>query len=102
MQTIASVAKPLCQSYKMIHFIRVQQNIVRLSYLREVYSFMQTIYDIFICSFKIDNQITSNNYWSSSPNVSDSSNAWKVNFNNGNTNNNNKSNKGYVRCVRGR
>jgi len=63
---------------------------------------MQTIYDIFIFSFKIDNQVTSNNYWSSSQNVSDSSNAWNVNFNNGNTNNNNKSNKNYVRCVRGR
>ncbi len=86
----------------MIHFIRVQQNIVRLSYPKEVYSFMQTIYDIFIYSFKIDNQVASNNYWSSSENVSDSSNAWKVNFNNGNTNNNNKSNKNYVRCVRGR
>jgi len=31
-----------------------------------------------------------------------SSKAWNVNFNNGNDNYNNKSNKNYVRCVRGR
>lgn len=30
-----------------------------------------------------------------------SSQAWNVNFNNGNDNYNNKSNKKYVRCVRG-
>ena len=51
---------------------------------------------------KIDKQVASNNYWSSSPNVSNDSNAWNVNFNSGNTNNNNKLNKNYVRCVRGR
>lgn len=44
--------------------------------------------------------ITADNYWSSSPNVSDSSNAWNVNFNNGNDNWNNKSNSNLVRCVR--
>ena len=86
----------------MINFTRVQQNIVRLSYLKEVYSFMQATYNIFICSFKIDKQVASNNYWSSSENVSNSSKAWNVNFNSGNTNSNNKSNKNYVRCVRGR
>ncbi|MBL0707903.1 MAG: DUF1566 domain-containing protein [Sulfurimonas sp.] len=85
----------------MINFARVQQNIVRFSYLKMVYSFMQASFDIFIRSFKIENQIASSNYWSSSANVSDSSNAWIVNFNSGNTNNNNKSNKYYVRCVRG-
>ena len=46
--------------------------------------------------------IASNNYWSSSPDVSGSSNAWEVIFNDGYTNYNDKSNKGYVRCVRGR
>lgn len=43
---------------------------------------------------------TSDNYWSSSPNVSDPSNAWIVNFKNGNDNWNNKSNSNLVRCVR--
>ena len=86
----------------MINFASVQQNIVRLFYLKKVYSFMHAAFDIFICSFKIDNQIASNNYWSSSVNVSDSSKAWNVNFDSGNTNNNTKSNKNYVRCVRGR
>jgi hypothetical protein len=42
----------------------------------------------------------SGNYWSSSPNVSDASNAWNVNFKNGNDNWNNKSNTNLVRCVR--
>ena len=43
---------------------------------------------------------TSNNYWSSTTNANNTSNAWVVNFNNGNTNNNNKSNTNNVRCVR--
>lgn len=37
---------------------------------------------------------------SSSPNASDSNNAWNVNFNNGNDNWNNKNNTNYVRLVR--
>jgi len=40
------------------------------------------------------------NYWSSSSNVNNSNNAWKLNFKNGNNNNNNKNNNNYVRCVR--
>jgi hypothetical protein len=40
------------------------------------------------------------NYWSSSPNANNSSNAWNVNFNNGNSNNNNRNNNRYVRLVR--
>jgi len=39
-------------------------------------------------------------YWSSSVNVSDSSYAWRVSFDNGSTSYNNKTNKYYVRCVR--
>jgi len=35
-----------------------------------------------------------------SPLVGSSSNAWNVNFNNGNTNNNDVSNTNNVRCVR--
>ena len=46
--------------------------------------------------------VQSNNYWSSTTNVNNTSNAWNVNFNNGNVNNNNdKSNNNYVWCVRG-
>jgi len=44
--------------------------------------------------------VASDNYWSSSPDVSDSSNAWNVNFKNGNDNTNNKNNNYLVRCVR--
>lgn len=44
--------------------------------------------------------VASDNYWSSSPNVSDPSKAWNVNFKNGNDNWNNKSNANLVRCVR--
>ncbi len=42
-----------------------------------------------------------NNYWSSTSYAADSTNAWNVNFNNGNVNANNKTNSNYVRCVRG-
>lgn len=64
-------------------------------------------YKIFTSKAKEENQ-TSNNYWSSTTNASNTNNAWNVivvytlgcNFNNGNTNNNNKSNSKYVRCVR--
>lgn len=44
--------------------------------------------------------VASSNYWSSTTNVSNSDNAWNVNFNNGNDNNNNKTGSNYVRCVR--
>jgi len=40
------------------------------------------------------------NYWSSTTNASNTSNAWGVNFNNGDTNDNIKSNSYRVRCVR--
>lgn len=86
----------------MNRFASVRQNIVRLSYPKAVYGVMQAVGDIFTCGFEIDNQTASNNYWSSSAYVDDSSNAWNVNFKNGNTNNNNKSNSNHVRCVRGR
>ena len=39
-------------------------------------------------------------FWSSSPNVGNSNNAWNVNFNNGNVNNNNRDNNNHVRLVR--
>ncbi|MBN2782886.1 MAG: DUF1566 domain-containing protein [Campylobacterales bacterium] len=55
----------------------------------------------FIVKAKVYDLITSNNYWSSTTNANNTSNAWNVNFNNGNTNNNNKTNSKYVRCVRG-
>jgi hypothetical protein len=40
------------------------------------------------------------NFWSSSPNANNSSNAWQLNFNNGNDNNNNRNNSNRVRLVR--
>ena len=42
-----------------------------------------------------------NNYWSSTTYSSNPSNAWNVNFNDGNVNANNKTNNNYVRAVRG-
>lgn len=42
----------------------------------------------------------SNNYWSSTTYQNNPSNAWNVNFNDGNTNANNKTNSNYVRAVR--
>ncbi len=42
-----------------------------------------------------------NNYWSSTTYAPNTTNAWNVNFNNGNVNNNNKTNPYYVRCVSG-
>jgi RNA-directed DNA polymerase len=43
----------------------------------------------------------SNNYWSSTTNANNTSNAWNANFNNGNVNNNDKTNTNYIRPVRG-
>ena len=43
----------------------------------------------------------SSNYWSATSNANNPSNAWRVNFNNGNVNNNNKTNNNRVRAVRG-
>ncbi len=80
----------------MIHLVRVQQ--ILCGYLTSlVYEYL--IMTIFIIIIKVDNLISSN-YWSSSPNVSNSNNAWNVNFKNGNSNNNNKTNNNYVRCAR--
>jgi hypothetical protein len=42
----------------------------------------------------------SSNYWSASTYQNNPTNAWNVNFNDGNVNNNNKSNNNYVRAVR--
>jgi len=86
----------------MICFVSVQQNIVRWSHLLWVYSFRQLFADIFTRQPQVDHLNTSDNYWSSSVYVSNTKNAWNVNFKNGNTNNNNKANEYYVRCVRGR
>ena len=54
----------------------------------------------FFLTDKWKRKIVANNYWSSSENSS--TNAYKLNFNNGHVNNNNKSNSNYVRCVRGK
>jgi hypothetical protein len=43
----------------------------------------------------------SNNYWSSSTYANNPTNAWNVNFNDGNGNANNKTNNFRVRAVRG-
>jgi hypothetical protein len=48
------------------------------------------------------NTATDNYYWSASPSVFNDSNAWVVNFRNGNTYRYTKTDKNYVRCVRGR
>jgi hypothetical protein len=45
--------------------------------------------------------VQSNNYWSSTTNANNTTNAWNVNLNNGNVNNNNKTNTNYVWPVRG-
>ena len=45
--------------------------------------------------------IVANNYWSASTYVPNTTNAWNVNFNNGNDNATNKTNNNYVRCVAG-
>jgi len=45
--------------------------------------------------------VQSNNYWSSTTNANNTSNAWNVNLNNGNVNNTNKTNNNYVWPVRG-
>jgi hypothetical protein len=45
--------------------------------------------------------VQSNNYWTSTTNANNTSNAWNVNLNNGNVNNNDKTNTNYVWPVRG-
>lgn len=44
--------------------------------------------------------VVSNNYWSSTTNAANTTNAWIVNLNNGNVNNTNKTNNNYVWPVR--
>ena len=44
--------------------------------------------------------VVSSNYWSSTTNASNTSNAWLVHFNNGNGYNHDKTDTDYVRCVR--
>ena len=50
---------------------------------------------------KMFSGVQSSNYWSSTTNANNTSNAWNVNLNNGNVNNNDKSNNNYVWPVRG-
>ena len=45
--------------------------------------------------------VQSSDYWSATTNASNTTNAWDVNFNNGNVDNDNKSNTNFVWCVRG-
>jgi len=40
--------------------------------------------------------VQSSNYWSATTNANNSTNAWNVNFNNGNVNTNNKTNNNFV------
>ena len=77
----------------------VRLNIVRFFHHCVVYGLRHFYCNFFTLEAKEKNQ-TSNNYWSSTTNASNTNNAWNVNFNNGNTNNNNKSNNNNVRCVR--
>lgn len=45
--------------------------------------------------------VQSSVYWSATTNATNASNAWDVNFNNGDVNTNNKTNTNFVWCVRG-
>jgi len=45
--------------------------------------------------------VQSSNYWSATTNANNTSNAWDVNFNNGNVDNDDKDNNNFVWCVRG-
>ena len=54
-----------------------------------------------ICTVLDCSCTVSSNYWSSSSNANNPSNAWNVNFNDGHHNANNKTNNNYVRAVRG-
>ena len=61
-----------------------------------IYNFLKS------CIYPINRRfnLVSSNYWSSTTYAGDTTNAWNVNFNNGNDNINNKTNTNYVRCVR--
>ena len=45
--------------------------------------------------------VQSSNYWSATTNANNTSNAWDVNFNNGDVDNDDKTNTNHVWCVRG-
>ena len=97
MQAVTVLAKPLCQSCKMINFTREQYLLCDLFaevYKKRVDDFSNLIYLI------SNKRFNSSNFWSSTTNASDTSNAWNVNFNNGNDNWNDKANTNFVRCVR--
>jgi len=72
----------------------------RLPNMRELKSIVDdTKYNPAINSIFIN--VSSNNYWSASTVVSDSSITWIVSFNNGDDGWNSKTNENYIRCVRG-
>ena len=87
---------------------RVRMNIVRFSHHSRWYRVLGTLLMTAFVSRAKEENLTSNNYWSSTTNANNTSSAWIViavyalgcNFNNGNTNNNNKTNTNNVRCVR--
>jgi uncharacterized protein (TIGR02145 family) len=84
----------------ILSVLSVRLNIVRFFHHRVWYRALGTLsMTLFVGRAKEEN-LTSNNYWSSTTNANNTDNAWIVNFNNGNTNNNNKSNTNNVRCVR--
>ena len=84
----------------MINVTRVQQSLCDL--FTRVYS-KKGIYNFtkpYIYHINKRFNLVSSNYWSSTTYAGDTTNAWNVNFNNGNDNINNKTNTNYVRCVR--
>ena len=50
---------------------------------------------------QVERATAADNYWSSTTNANNPSNAWNVNFNDGNVNANDKNNTLHVRAVRG-
>ena len=88
MMYLSSVQQPLCGLFAKVHSNTT--GIKKIGNLKLFYLFF----------INKRSNVVSNNYWSSTTNASDSSNAWNVNFGNGNDNWNNKSNNYYVRCVR--
>ncbi len=88
----------------MINFKRVQQSLCDL--FTKVYSGTKCIKDIdnltlsypYLANKRFN--VVSYDYWSSTTDVSNTSNAWNVNFLGGNDNWDDKSYTYYVRCVR--
>ena len=81
----------------MINFTREHQTLCDL--FTKVYKKRAGDFKDLIC-FVLNKRFNSSNYWSSTTIASNTSNAWDVNFNNGNDNWNTKTNDNYVRCVR--